>query len=160
MIILGFGYFVYWNTNSSNPSITKQDKPPELLNHEGNLKQALEYKYPLYFLKWHHKLIIEKSPLVSINETNSSIITKIKFSKNNHEYLYVHTQFKEEVTYRTEEHNVFEFDVIFYENNHVVFQFSGHINNNQNPPTIENLDVLAFMEGFWEENLIIVDSNQ
>lgn len=161
MIIVSLGYLLYWNNTPDRiEPVTKSAKPPDVINHEDKLKQALEYKYPLYFLKWHQKLISEKSPLINIQETDEAFISKIEFSKNNHNYLYIHTQFKEEVTYRVEEHNVFEFEVIFYENNHVVFQFNGHINNNLTPPLVENLDVLAFMEGFWEDNLIIIDSTE
>lgn len=70
VIISGFIFLLYWNSSSENlPIVVSGKPPPRDLNYEEKLTQALEYKYPLYFLKWHLKLIKTKSSLVHISES-------------------------------------------------------------------------------------------
>lgn len=142
IILIAIGFGVFWNLQespikkeSNNIKIVLKSKIAKILNHEENLKLAKDLKLA--------EKILSKIDTNKLGELQTIIQGDIKI-----EY-----EIASEEAFWTVEDNWFPFSIIVFNKNEVVLQFNGHLNKNTTPFQFEDLDIVAFRQGNWQNDL-------
>ena len=142
IILISIGFGVFWNLQedpikkeSNNIKIVLKSKIAKILNHEENLKLAKDLKLA--------EKIISKIDKTKLGELQTIIQGDIRI-----EY-----EIASEEAFWTVEANWFPYSIIVFNKNEVVLQFNGHLNKNTTPFQFEDLDIVAFRQGNWQNDL-------
>jgi len=141
VILIVFGLF--WNlkdnqinnTQSKNIKISLKSKIKKILNHDENLQLAKDLRLA--------DKILSKIDENRLGEAQTIIQGDIK----------IKYEIDSEEAFWTVDSNWFNYSIIVFNKNEVVLQFNGHLNKNTDPFQFEDLDIVAFRQGIWQNDL-------